>query len=785
MATASLRRCCAAALLTLAALRPATLRGQSPADRTALLAFIDTLTQISTADALQPLADQKVSGPVGFLRAGLIARRRGDLGTDRGPYDQALQPIERALDAESKWPFAWYVLGLTQLSEYQQGFIAKVSHYTQSGMSYREAAIRSFSRGIEVDSTFAPNANALAAIVLSLGHRLLPKALAEPLARAALVPTVAPEVQLAGANVAFALQDYPRGLDLLGDYLRRGGDSALARLEQARTLTALGRPDEGVASYLEGLKHLSEVGRLAYREDIAWVAGGDELAVFDSLPAAQLQPWMERFWRERDALNLRAPNERLAEHLRRWVYAHEHFLTHRPDDVPANAEGFGPQDQASLYEVGAIADVMVEVAGGIPAFRSYRRTQWELDDRGVMYIRHGEPTKRVRSVAGPPNESWAYDLPEGRRIFHFLGSRALGTQDATTLTASLPLDPAMLDARAELDGRYAALADRIERLQAQARTYQSLEQAATRATGAGGAQADQLLVSPEGPRLGADVLWREVMRGRTAIAAAVASDGFPPHYKTSLDAIVQVYGVGFGDGERRRILTVFAVPGEKLQPRPRPDGGPGMLYPVAFRVIALDRLTGVVRQLDTTRVFLTRDTLRGDQHLTGLLELPVPPGSYQVRAMVTQPGLDAGTGVGTDSIQIPASPKAIILSDLILGRQESGLTWRYGTDQVPLNPLNAIPKGGGVELFYEVGGLAKDRKYQVTSEVRRPDDKPTAKPQLQVAFDFTASADYERVSRGLGLSNLKPGSYLLRVTVREAGSDRAATRERVINILSR
>ena len=133
--------------------------------------------------------------------------------------------------------------------------------------------------------------------------------------------------------------------------------------------------------------------------------------------------------------------------------------------------------------MGAIAEVMTEVAGGIPAFRTYRRTQWELDDRGVMYLRHGEPTKRVSSVAGPPNESWAYDLPEGRRVYHFLGSRALGTQSATTLTASLPLDADMLDARADLDSRYALLADRIQRLEAQARTNQSLNAAQAREAG--------------------------------------------------------------------------------------------------------------------------------------------------------------------------------------------------------------------------------------------------------------------------------------------------------------
>ena len=785
--------------LCLSVCLPPALHAQAPADRSALLAFADSLAAATTVDQVRDLEAARVGGTLGLIRSGLAALRRGELGQDRGPYDQAIQLLERAIDGEGRWPYPWFALGVTQMASYRRAFVVKATNYSPAGASYREAALRSFARAIANDSTFVPAADALAGITLSLGHRLLPKMLAEPLRRVELVPGTAPQVRLAAANVAFGNQEYERTLEILGDYLRRGGDRGVAGVEQARTLSALKRPEEAAAAYLAGLTGLTEAGLLAYREDLGWVAGQDEIDVLDTLALAAVPAWVGQFWRERDALNLRAPNERLIEHLRRWVYAHENFLSHRPDDVPANAEGFGPQDQSSLFEVGAIAEVMTEVAGGIPAFRTYRRTQWELDDRGVMYLRHGEPTKRVSSVAGPPNESWAYDLPEGRRVFHFLGSRALGTQSATTLTASLPLDADMLDARADLDSRYALLADRIQRLEAQARTNQSLNAALAReagleastpgstviSTGINAQSVNNAIANQSMTRLGADVLWREAARNRGAIAAAVATDGYPQHYKTSLDAIVQVYGVGFGKGETQRILTVFAVPGTRLVPRRRPDGGPGVLYPINFRVIALDRGTGVIRQLDTTRTFLAPDTLRGDQHLSGLLELAVPAGAYQVRALVSQPGQEAGTGVGRDSVRIPADPRDMILSDLILGRTESGLAWSYGGEKIPLNPLNAVPKGNGVELFYEVGGLVAGQKYTVTSTVRKAEDKPTARPQLQVGFDFTASASYERVSRGLGLANLKPGAYVLSVAVAEQGSGRQVRRERALNVLPR
>ncbi len=768
-------------LLAILVLRqlPAPLAAQTPADRAALDAFQDSIADLTTADSLATVEPGDARGPATLIRNGLLQLRRAELGTGRAGFDAAIQTLERAISSHRDWPYPWYALGLTQLAMYQRQFVAKATDYTGSGSSYREAGMRSLGQAIAADSAFAPAADALSGVVTSLGHRLLPKWLREPIRRSQAASGGAPEVSLAASRIAFGDRRYEAALDALGDYLRRGGDPGMAHVEQARTLMALGQADAAARTYLEGVTNLGEPGRLAYREDLSWIASVSELAAFDSLPAAGLPEWVARFWRERDALNLRAPNERLKEHLRRWVYAHEHFQLHRPDDVPANAEGFGPQDQTSLYEVGAIDEVLTEVASGIPVFRTYRRTQWEIDDRGVLYIRHGEPTKKVSSVAGPPNESWAYDLPEGRRVFHLLGSRALGTQAATTLTASLPLDPDMLDARADLDSRYAALASRIQLLRAQASTQAQMNNLAMRA----GVPASSLQNSMMTSRFPASVLQREVLRNRLAIAAAVTTDGYPLHFKESLDAIVQVYGVGFGEDEQRRVLAVFAVPGRKLAPQPRPDGGPGLLYPLNFRLIALDRATGTVRQIDTTRTFLARDTLRGAQHLTGLLELPVPGGSYQIRALITQPGVDAGTGVGRDSVEIPASPKDLLLSDLILGRTESGLGWSYGGERIPLNPLNAFPKGTDAELFYEVGGLVSGRRYTATMTVRKASAKPEAKPSVQLSFDFTATAAYERVERGLGLGNLKPEAYVLRVQVQEVGASPQASRERALNIL--
>jgi hypothetical protein len=69
--------------------------------------------------------------------------------------------------------------------------------------------------------------------------------------------------------------------------------------------------------------------------------------------------------------------------------------------------------------------------------------------------------------------------------------------------------------------------------------------------------------------------------------------------------------------------------------------------------------------------------------------------------------------------------------------------------------------------------------------VRKPDDKENAKPQVQVTTAFDARNDYQQMSTGLGLSELKPGSYVLMVTLKEKGKDRSTTRKQALNILEK
>ncbi len=774
---------------------PLRLASQSPADRTALAALRDTLPAVSDSLGLRQLSKWEGDANTRRLREALVLLRIGTLGSRRNPYDDALRKAESAIDFRSRWPWGWYTLGLIDLAMAEQRFPYKASAYNLIGFTYRESGIVAMAQSVQADTTFEPAVSALTQLVLVLGHSLLPDVAAPVLRRAAYVEGAPANASLALHRLEMQAGNYEAALRAAREYIRRGGDVAIGRLEEARALRGVGQSEDAVAAYYAGLHDPTPDGRTEYRNDLAWVAADWEIAEFDTLSHPGLTSWVERFWGQRDVLALRSQGERLAEHLRRWDYAHRNYLMHRSPDSPHSyAGGLTDADQEDFNNFDAVsAMVLNDLGGAFSAYKGYRRQQWEIDDRGVIYLRHGQPTRVSFYPGGPPNESWQYDIPEGSRIFHFLGSRALGTQAATTLVAALPLTPGMLDARGNLDPRYTAMASDLEARMAQVKGTQGQNQnhpvnLSGLWDGRRGSAGSSIKIGEQGAfgvsaQFRPEVAYKEIRRGRDAIAAGVTTDAFPRTFKRDLGAITQVYGVGLRPGEPPRILLTFAVPGRNLSPGDRGDGGAGIAYPVSIRVIAMDRTQGIIRQLDTTRLFVARDTLRGEQHLAGLLELPVPPGSYQVRMLVSSPGLDAASGQGRDSVEVPAPNQPLFLSDLVLGREGSGLSWQYGGRAVALNPLNAFPHGTDAELFYELGGLTSGARYQVTTSVRRAPADPKEKPALQIAFDLEPLAAYQQVTRGIGLANLKPGSYLLEVTVKEAGTTRQVTRRRSLNIL--
>ena len=612
-------------------------------------------------------------------------------------------------------------------------------------------------RALKIDPQFGLAADWLAITVAEQPDRSQDEAILEALRTATAEPGMyQPDVLLIRAGLERTSGSRDSVVPVLQRYLAQAGDSAAGLLALARELYFHDRPARGRSAYFSGAATIhGEMGRALYRRNIAWVADSAELAAFDSLPDHSIGPWIAAFWARRDIADGRTVGARLEEHFRRLEYAERNFAVRRPIT--------GPQRVMSGCAAGTLqkaADVADPSAGSQgnradAALALQASRPWiiapalseQIDDRGRIYMRHGPPDKRAIDPTGCANESWLYSRTDGNLVFHFMHADFSGSSGATTLVPDLGTSASLLDSRCGLDPHFCLLAS-----EARAHTLR-----------------------PE------EVL-RERDRGLRTINRGLTTDDDPLHFAAVLDPMIQVYGVATPSGSApATVLVAFAVPGAELR-ADTDRAGPGeAVYPLRIRLTAGTPSGRQRFDLDTVRVFVARSRLGKGQFLSGAVQLPVPPGIYDVRLSISEadtvsasrpshdPGTDAfrGAAVALDSVSL-SDPFAdsLALSDLVLGRDGSGLQWTPADGQpVPLNPLNAYPPGGTIALYYQMSGLQTGAQYR-TRVALAPADDAKGRDVISLTFTDRAGNGYEEVRRSIDLARLKPGHYRMRVTVR-------------------
>jgi hypothetical protein len=148
--------------------------------------------------------------------------------------------------------------------------------------------------------------------------------------------------------------------------------------------------------------------------------------------------------------------------------------------------------------------------------------------------------------------------------------------------------------------------------------------------------------------------------------------------------------------------------------------------------------------------------------------MPLPGGVQRMSLVLTQ---DDGRGAvaSLGAIPVPRGGARLGISSLVLGREGSGVAWRSSTTTVPLNPINAFAPGSEATLYFQLHGLRAGQEYQTRLEFLDA-AKPDARPALSLQFTEASAGERLEVLRTIGLKNLEPGRYRLRVTLTGAGS---------------
>lgn len=718
------------AALLWGAVAPCSLRAQSASERAALDAFRDSLLVILDPVPLQQLegelmraAKARPDNPLLHLRQGFLSLRLGDLGILRY-YDDAASEFQWAVELEPTWPYGWFALGL---AEYELGRVQGPGsrRATMLGRDASSRASSAWMRAAMADPAFAARLEVLAAQAVRRrdGERAavvlaaLREAVAsEPAGRRS------PALLLAAGRVEREVGDLPAALNAFETYRRIGNNRALGLLEVARTRFLLGQL-EGTEPYFDGAAMDDLVALAGYRADLEVVAPEAVMARFDALRGQARADLLATFWGTRDQLDFRAPGSRLREHYRRLAYARRHYS-----------------------------------AGGwsLPSDPAFLRNEAVLDDRGRLYVRHGEPDARVtlNSVGVEPNESWSYRREGGDLVFHFVARQ---DPDRYRLVESL-LD--VVDMRGSVAAGSGGWAERAPVAGTSDQLMRSREGFATVYAELGPGR------SGDGRRAAA----RERAMVQSSIEVGLSSDSYEPRFARDLAArLIAVVATG-ADGAPVAHLQV-AVPGFGLEPW-QIDGK--LHYPMRLRLVALDP-DGVVRaEVDTILAPEVEAPIRPDRYLEQVVSVPVPPDTRLVYRMALFVGQQSGSASPIDTmVTLPTYAPDLRLGDLVLGAGDQG----GKSGEVALLPMQSLSRSVRLVVRSDLVGVAGDGRWRATFVLRDPDSGAVV---FSTSFDGRVEGGRGVVRRDLSIRRVPPGRYLAELEVTDPAEGVAVRQQRLV-----
>ncbi len=779
---------------------------QSPA-RLALDSFRDSLMRLASANAVGSVADRWnpavhfFDPEWGALRLAFLALRLAELAEDSLLYRRALENFGRANALAPTEPYVWYGAGLSQLGLRHLAMRGPETVEPKAGYkAHYEPAMEALKRSLEMDPGFVPTLELLLTMAVQEDNRVQPAWIMEAIARVnQLHAKVDPRVYLVQGRHLRNSGDAIAGLTTFEQFVRSGGDIGIAALELARTLADLGEFEGAGQAYLTGLEHFSPAARAVYRRDISWVAEYYELADFDAQQTRALPEWIRWFWSRRDATSVRSDGDRLREHLRRWSYVNGAFRVTAPQIRAHLNPPLLVTFQACTQDIDRMTldDLGIDTPTRPDDLRG-----WEpiYDHRAAVHMRHGFPARRVWQIlegpgsvstsnergaslnpqgrdprlsqrtspfrledpagvfGGGSRETWLYYFAGAPRMVNFQDSRALGP-GATTMVAVIPLVGSYLEALSAFGTSMGRDFARI------------LHAAGLRAEGFSRAAISTRCSMPG---------HRVQQQSAEDFEIAAETDSYTLLFPDNLFPSVQVFGMPPASGARTgTMLVAFAAPTDNLV-LPTPSTDEPLTLPLRLRISAVDAQARHTVFHDTILHFAVDPSMEQRGQLSGLVELSVPAGLYDVRVAVQQ----ADSAVGNvfevgEPVEVWTHGSGIQLSDLVTGGGTHDALWRFGTEPVPVNPLEAFDRSATVEVFYVQSGLRPETVYHTTITLQRAEADD---PLLSISFDEVASRRIETKRRGLALGDIDSGTYQLTLSIREEGSPVAVRRTRLIQV---
>jgi GWxTD domain-containing protein len=694
---------------------------QSPQVRADLEQFRVTLAQTRDPDSLHLLEVRfgaqgrtDESEALRRIRRGLVRLRIGELG-DGWSFGRAADDFGRATELEPDWTEAWRARGVAQRTEGQWQAANPMNLGKRVGLGSIEDAVRSFARAIQADSTNAVAGRALFEAAIELRDTAELRRTALPaLRQVALAGAADTGVLLALCRAERLIGDSANALSAARQYLAQGGTRGLGLRELAWSAFVAGEPG-GDSVYYTGAIEDDSASVAAYREDLALIADDSALAGFDQAQGAARAAWLRTFWEDKARHALRSPAARLGEHYRRISHAERYF------GLEVNRRHFSETDMV-------------------------RSGSMRFDDRGVVYVRYGEPKEIASTVTYgiQPNESWHYLRADGDLLLHFAANAGGDIRDYRLVPSVMAIggvngDPALSF----------ALNDRCAMYEAYCK----------------------LMVW--GPFGQAKLLGAEDAIVRASVAWAIHGDGFELGFARPLEAAAAAFAVGRMPGGQL-VHVVYQVALEAPDTLP-PDAV--FRLPLRVRADLFDAAGHSGGWIDTTTAVLLQgsDLAPGGVDAVGRVTVVMPPGRWRYRIALSS-GDSTGLVLPTDSLAVaPYDGSRLALSDLVLSKSGRGARWvPEAGDTAYFNPRRVWLRSDTLALYHEIYGLAPGALYAAKLVVRKG-----RRAALTLKWEGNATGEVTRVNRTLSFATVRPGDYELEVEVRDGADRRAVTSRRI------
>ncbi|MGD8277810.1 MAG: hypothetical protein PVH00_07280 [Gemmatimonadota bacterium] len=660
---------------------------------------------------------------------GFAGLRRHALTGDEAVLDAARKSFERALDLDDTNALAHYGRGLAlqRGPEVSGSLVATGRAWSKIfGFDDRAKARRAFERALELAPALSGAATGLGEIALQTQDEGELARARVALARTIGTRTADPVAVATLARVAAAL-----------------GDSATA-ISVADRLAVTDAPPEALHAILWALAREpgreDDVGEAFYRLVDAADAGmldrlfielhpvldDEEITAWAEGDAASRRALLHGMWDSRATLSGTSVGERIAEHWRRLAEAMMRF----PRQVD-----HGPPLKALTQD----------------------RIDSPFDDRGAIFVRHGEPEDVIwtwsnkkaevqvtacasrsgendrtsASIAFRGNESWVYHNPDGSRVmYHF--ARCFGFPDFVLLH-DVPCTGPWAAERSGYD---------IELLNCGPMTSERI---------------------------------------RRQAFAALATDSHHPDFDRTLPVIFDLLAFR-GTGGRTDLLAPIAIAADSLTTG---TAGNQTVYGVDLMLAVVDS-SGRIARLDTTILARNPGPLPPDLMLRTHVQLSAFPSEDAQLRIVTRGAYDESEGsfYGTEMRVPDYSGDSLQVSSIVLALPEAGGDWRRGSHSLSLMPLGQF-EGGEFRVFYEVYGLEPEQTY-VTEVTVEPTGRrgPEA---IRLRFEDFAQPEADGIVRDVRRveTGLPPGRYRITVQVTDPRGLRGALADREFVVIPR